>query len=410
MIALTRPYRRFYGAVALALSLVGTLSSAQWLFSPAIKVNDSVITQFEINQRAQFLRLLRAPGNPETTARQQLIEDRLKAEVAIGADIVATPDQVRAGMDEFAQRANLTREEFVSALADNGIQFETFRDFAEIGIVWREFVRRRFLGQARPSEAQIDRAIGGGNAGSSSIRVLLSEIVIPVTPQTQEQVQAEAERISQIRSISAFSAEAEQFSAAETRTRGGRMDWMPVSDLPPNLQPVILELSPGEVTAPLVLPQAVALFQLRDIGETAVSAPTIAAIEYATYYIPGGRTSEALSRAAQIQARIDTCDDLYGIAQGQPPEVLDREALPPSELPQDFAVELAKLDDNEVSTALTRNNGQTLVFLMMCGRMAAIGDGTSREDVANALTQQNLRTLADGYLQQLQAEALIVEQ
>ena len=33
-----------------------------------------------------------------------------------------------------------------------------------------------------------------------------------------------------------------------------------------------------------------------------------------------------------------------------------------------MALELAKLDENEVSTALTRANGQTLVFLMLCDR------------------------------------------
>ena len=383
---------------------------AQGLFSPAIRVNNNVITNYEIEQRARFLQALRAPGNPETEARKQLIEDKLKRSAASAAGIRATTEDILAGMTEFAARANLSLDEFTNRLEEGGIDPVTFSDFTAAGIVWREFIRARFLGQARPSEEEIDRALGGSSTGASGVRVLISELIIPITPQTAQQVQAEADRISQVRSTDAFSAEARRFSATPSRTNGGRLNWMPLSDLPVGLQPIILALSPGEVTDPLPIDGAVALFQLRDIAEARTPAPTYAAIEYAAYYIPGGRTPEALGRAAEIADKVDTCDDLYGIAQGQPPEVLDRESLPPSEIPRDIALELAKLDDFEVSTALTRSNGQTLVFLMLCGRTSEINENASRQDVANALTQQRLSTLADGYLQQLLAEAVIIEE
>ena len=50
---------------------------------------------------------------------------------------------------------------------------------------------------------------------------------------------------------------------------------------------------------------------------------------------------------------------------------------------------------NEVSTTLTRNNGQTLMFLMLCNRTRDLGEDTSRVDVANALTQQRLQAFAE---------------
>ena len=111
-----------------------------------------------------------------------------------------------------------------------------------------------------------------------------------------------------------------------------------------------------------------------------------------------------------MRDRVDTCDDLYGVARGQPPQLLERQSLPPGQIPQDIALELAKLDENEISTALTRSNGTTLVLLMLCGRNADLGDAVTREQVANALTQQRLATYADSYLQQLLAEARIVDQ
>ena len=137
--------------------------------------------------------------------------------------------------------------------------------------------------------------------------------------------------------------------------------------------------------------------------------PEYEAIEYAAYYIPGGRSAQALARAERVDADTDTCDDLYGIAQGQPPEVLERSSKAPEEIPQDIAFELAKLDPGEVSAALTRANGETLVLLMLCGRSPKLeGEGPSSEDLARFTSDRRLDSFSRGYLEQLRAEARIV--
>jgi len=206
-----------------------------------------------------------------------------------------------------------------------------------------------------------------------------------------------------------FAAEARKCAATDTRDRVGLMDGLALNDLPAGLRPLILALSPGEITAPLALPNAVALFQMRDIQETSVAAATYSAIDYATYFIAGGRAPDALAQAAALRARVDVCDDLYGAALGQPAEVLERQSLPPSEIPNDIALELSKLDDGEVSTALTRSNGQTLVFLMLCGRTAELNEDATRADVASALTEARITALSNNFVEQLRADAVIVQ-
>lgn len=395
--------------VALMAAAASWPAAAQSLFSPAIRVNDEAITHFELEQRILFMQTLRIPGKPEEFARRALIEERLKEQAIRDAGIVIEADDVTAGIEELSSRTQLSAEEFVKALGEAGIAAETLRDYVRTGIAWRDLVTQKFLAQARPTDEEIDRALGQGSSGGG-VQVLLSEIIIPVSPENIEQVDALAQEISQITSLDAFAAAATQYSATDTRTDGGRLDWLPISRLPPGLQPAILALRPGEVTTPIALPSAVALFQMRGIAESAPGTPRYAAIDYAAYYIAGGRSPEALGAAQQLAARVDTCDDLFGVARGQPAEVLDRESLPPARIPQDIALELAKLDPDEVSTALTRNNGQTLVFLMLCGRTAEFDAEVSREDVANALATQRLNMLGESYLQQLLAEARIVEQ
>lgn len=248
-----------------------------------------------------------------------------------------------------------------------------------------------------------------GQAGGGGLQVLLSEVIIPVTPQTLAQAEALADEIAQLQTVDAFSSAATQYSAAATRENGGRLDWLPIGNLPPALQPVILGLKNGEVTKPLSLPNAVALFQMRGLREVSTGTPRYSEIDYAVYYMAGGRSPETLKAAAELRENVDGCEDLYGVAKGQPPEVLDRISAKPSEIPQDVAVELAKLDSGEVSTALTRNNGQTLMFLMLCKRTRDLGEETTRVDVANALTQQRLQAFSESLLEQLRADATIIE-
>ncbi|MEW2916484.1 peptidylprolyl isomerase [Ruegeria sp. ANG10] len=394
--------------IGAALALTSPQAGAQSLFSPAIKVNQDIITWYELSQRQQFLTALGAPGASDAEVRDALIDERLRRQIMREAGIQAAPEDIQVGIDEFAARGQLSTDRFLQLLADQGVDRETVRDFVADQVAWRDYVSARFLSQARPSEDEINRALGQTDSGG--LQVLLSEIIIPVNQQTIAQADLLAQEIAQLQGFDSFSAAATQYSAAATRDNGGRLDWLSLTSLPPALQPVILGLKDGEITQPLSLPNAIALFQMRGLREVATSATNYSEIDYAIYNMAGGRSAETLARAAKLREEIDTCDDLYGIAKDQPPEVLQRIQASPSEIPRDVALELAKLDLNEVSTTLTRNNGQTLMFLMLCTRTRDLGEETSRVDVANALTQQRLEAFADSLVAQLRAEANIVEQ
>lgn len=393
-------------AAALAVTLTAP-AFAQNMFAPVATVNDSVVTEFEVQQRVLFLNILNARGATRTAAIESLINERLRGEAIRDSGLQLTAQGIDDGLEEFASRANLSREEFTATLARAGVEKETFRDYVISGIAWRDLIRARYASRVSVSEAEIDRALANQSTGVSNIRVLVSEIIIPAPPQEAARVAAIAEEISKSKSATEFSNYAREYSATATRDAGGRLPWQSLSDLPPALQPLLLALTPGEVSEPLNIPNAVALFQLLDVEETGTPAKTYATIDYAAYYMAGGRSEQTLQQANNLKAAVDVCDDLYAFAQGQPESVLDRETLPPSKIPQDFALELSKLDEGEVSTALTRADGQALVFLMLCGRTAEQNAEVDREQVAGAIRQRRLSGFADGLLAELRAEARI---
>ncbi|MEP1198217.1 peptidylprolyl isomerase [Tateyamaria sp.] len=394
------------GAVALMTSF--GVAQAQNLFAPIAKVDEAVITEFEVEQRILFLQALNAPGGTRAEVIEELIRDRLRFAETSQLGVSLTPDELEAGMTQFASRAELSSEEFIAALEEGGIAAETFRDFVASQLIWRDYIRARFGGRVQISEREIDSAVAGATT-NSGIQVLVSEIIIPAPPENAELVIEQAEVIAQSSSEAEFSDFASRFSATASRDDGGRLPWTALTDLPPVLRPLLLALGPGEVTAPLPIPDAVALFQLRDIRETGSPSRTFSTVEYAAYYIAGGRSPDGLSRAREVAAQVDRCDDLYGVAKGEPATNLERGSLAPKDIPADIAFELSKLDPGEISYTLTRSEGQTLVFLMLCGRSPVLEEDQEidRDAIKDQLRNQRLTAFSDNLLKQLAAEATI---
>ncbi|WP_413850368.1 peptidylprolyl isomerase [Albidovulum sp.] len=403
-------------------------------FSPVVIVNDSAVTEYELDQRLRFLTILRAPGDPATEAEKGLVEDRLRIQAAKAAGIMLNDQQVAAGMAEFAGRANLDTEQFVQAIGQAGVAPETFRDFVTAGLAWREVVRARYGEKVTISEAEIDRALSVPAQRGGGPRVLLSEILIPTSGGTAIEKRDLAEDLAKsIGSEAAFAAAARAHSAAPSRANGGQLGWVPVTNLPPQVRQVIAGMGNGQVSPPINLGNAIAIVRLRGLEQGGEITPANLTVDYAQVLIPGGRTPATLAEAERIRGEVDTCDDLYRVFKGAPAGTVLRETRALSQVPATIAGELAHLDDNEVSATLT--SGNALVFLMLCKRSATLasgaapvvadtsaadaggspaidptlgfGQGPSRAQVREELVNQRLGALADGWLAELKANAII---
>ncbi|EKE45817.1 peptidyl-prolyl cis-trans isomerase domain-containing protein [Oceaniovalibus guishaninsula JLT2003] len=395
-------------ALLLAMLCAAGPTAAQSPFSPVATVNDRVITGYEVDQRARMLGVFRTPGDLRQQALDALIDERLQLTEAKRLGIAVTEGEIVDGMAEFAGRADLDTDAFVAALAGDGVDVQTFRDFVAAGIAWRKAVRAQFAGRVSVPEAEVDRA--ARQIPRASLAASLSEIILPAnTPENAARTEEIAPQVLALSGEDAFAAAARQVSASPSRERGGRIDPIPLTNLPPALRALVTEASPGQVVGPLPLPNALAFFLVRGIDEVPASG-AVTQIDYATYAIPGGRSPEALAEAAALRARVDTCGDLYTVARGQP-DRLRREKVTPSQVPNDIALELAKLDEDEVSLALTRANGQTLLFLMLCDRSYADpATEIDRDRLRSRLVDARAADLARNYLAELRANAHIVRE
>lgn len=390
-----------------ALGVAEAQAQAQNLFAPVKKINDRVITAYELSQRMAFLTLLRAPGNTRELAMEQLTKAALQGQAADLAGIKPSAEDILAGMEEFAGRFNMSVEQFNKVIAQNGVAPETFRDFVSGGIAWRQVVRARWAGRIIITEDDIDRQLSLTRPGTG-VRVLLSEIILPATSPAQLQsANARASQLGDITTLGAFATAARRYSVAPSRGRSGRLNWMDISNLPPAVAAQILPLEPGSVTDPIPVKNGLAVFQLRAIEETAAPAPKDVTVDYATLMLPGGRSPATLTEAAKLRGQVDTCDDLYGIFKEATPQQLQRQSVAIGQIPTRIGLELAKLDEGEASTALTSSSGENLMFLMLCSRTRDLPEDVSRDDIKLQLQNQRLQSFAQGYLDELKAAAYI---
>ena len=302
---------RFLSFVLLAVAFLAQPLMAQGLFSPVVTVNDDVVTQYEVNQRVSLLSTLGARGDLREQAIDGLISDRLRIARANAAGIVATEASIETAMEGFASRNGQSLESVLSMLANNGVARESLRDLVTANHVWQTFIRQTQAASLSVSDADIDAALAA-TGESTNLRVLVSEIVLPLIEGQEEEIRKLARDISQLRSQEEFESAARQFSVAGSRADGGKLDWIPLSNLPQALRPVILPLSVGQVSEPLELPNAIALFQMRGLSEAAPTSGSVSSVEYALATVAG----DVASDMETVASRALRCDDLHGLTAG----------------------------------------------------------------------------------------------
>ena len=396
---------RFVLLIAVILTSFGMERGlAQGLFAPELQVGDRVVTRYQIDQRSRLLALLGAPGDTRTFAREQLINEAVQLSAAERAEIEVSPEQVEAGMAEFAGRGNLEIEQVMQILGRAGVAPETFRDFILAGVAWREVIQSQFSNEVRatipPSLVARTLAKTGTEGGT---RVLVSEILLPTAdPETALASRQRAAEISALSGEDAFAAAARRYSVANSRAGGGELNWTTLDSLPEEIRGVIGALAPGQISRPIELENAVAIFLLRELEQVQAGTEETILVDYALFIADGGPTE-----AAVVAANVDVCDDLYGAAKGLPEDRLIRTSVPSANLPADVRAEIANLDENETSLALTRS-GQATV-LMLCERSPGAENTIDLEIIGNRLLNTRLTTTALHYLTELRATTTVID-
>jgi len=259
------------GVIGLAVALLSaTTAPAQTMFRPVAVVNDSAITGFDLAQRAQILIALGFPTASPDALRAEaldgLVEDRLKLQEGTRLGLSADAESIEQGLEEFANRSDLSADEFRATMSTQGVTETALNDMVSAEVVWRQVVLGRFARRVEPGEAEVDAEISlmQERAGAS---YLVSEIGLPAgdAGRSEAETRELAEKLyTSLNQGGDFAAAVRTYSRAPSAARGGTVGWVSTLQIPPELANMLSELEIGQVSRPFPVAGGFSLLKLNE--------------------------------------------------------------------------------------------------------------------------------------------------
>jgi peptidyl-prolyl cis-trans isomerase SurA len=382
------------------LGLLPLPALAQDSFAPAVIVNDRIISNYDVAQRAGILELLGERQNSTEIAEDQLIEEALMLWEADRQGIAANEELIEDGLANFAAQRGANPAELIGAIRAANLDPRSLLQLVEAQLLWQESMRRRFSGRARPTDVEVDAAIILA-ATEPAREVRLAELAFPIFERGEEESVALIRRLyTELSQGGDFAAAAREYSRTPTAAQGGDLGWQRPENLPPRMQQQISILDVGEVSQPIPITRGVSLLKL--IGDREVPSRDAArvSLRYAIASFSGNSATE-LARAARAVAT--SCE---AVAAGLP-GAQDQTVVGPTTLDQvqgDLFNVLSQLTPGIASQPIPVQGGSRLVLL--CERDVDV-TAEERNAIGDRLFSERVTGYAEGYMQQLRRDALI---
>ena len=385
----------------------------------AAVVNDDIISTQDLRDRLSLAILFSGlPSDVETQRRiapqvlRRVIDERLQLQEAQRRGVSVQRQEVMGAVQNAARANNMTPDQLLGFLAQQGIDPAAFERQIEAEIAWLRVVQQQFVEQVVVTDQQIDLALDAASSGGQT-EVLLSEIVLPIyDPAQTDQVLAEAEELREaIAQGGDFAAIARQVSASGSRSEGGDLGWVSLDAVQTSLRPILAELGPGQVSEPVTTPSGVQLFFVRERRTAGRDAPSdLRHIAQLLFPLDPGAPESAvanlMAEARDATVGVADCRDMDRIARQRAlPSSGDMGWLRPADLPTEMVQVVATLPIATLSRPIRSSSG--LHFVMVCADGRSDSDEARRANLRRSLEDEQLERLAGRYLRDLRKDAFI---
>ena len=396
--------RIFTIAFTIITTLAANGSFGDTKFDPAIIVNESIISKFEVSQRVMLLNILRINGNINEKAKDELINAKLIEEFVKKYDLNVSRNIIEDGITELANQFNLNKNDFLFETSKIDISREAIEAIVRDRILLKEVVQYKFANRAQIEEDEIDAYIMNGSA---SLNVKLSEIVLPFKFDTKNEVYNTALALKDrlLEGIT-FESIAKTYSRSPSAPSGGKLDWISIDQIPIEIANILLTTEKNSIIGPKVYDSVINLYKLIDIQEVPLFNDTKIILDFVELLYP--KESEINSHALTlIFENNNNCLNLkfelekYEALKSN----ITHTSLEQTNIPMEKFEVLENLDAGEASI-LKYQNGD-VKFVMLCSRQQKISK-SDRYKAQQYLFSQRLSSLADGFLADLKAEAKII--
>jgi peptidyl-prolyl cis-trans isomerase SurA len=163
---------------ALSFGLAMTLLGHAGAFAAGIRitVNNTPITDVQIQQRAKLLQLEHHAGNVTTAATDELINGILELQEAKRLGILVTDDQVDASVLAVARNLRVSSDKLAFILNQAGVGIDTLRDRIRSTLAWNAITANVITPRVSLSEADLTQQANAKADAANSFDYILKQV------------------------------------------------------------------------------------------------------------------------------------------------------------------------------------------------------------------------------------------
>lgn len=385
-------------------------------------VNGTIITDTDVEQRLNLFLAAnggKIEGEEKERLRLQvlrnLIDEALQIQEARGSDITVSKGELDQAFVRVAGNFRQQPTGFAAYLKTIGSSEASMRRQIEGELAWQRLLRRRVEPFVNVGEEEVRAVIDRLNAAKGQREYRVGEIFLSATPETQNEVLANATRIvGQVRGGGSFVAYARQYSEASTAAVGGDLGWVRGGQLPPALETAVQALATGQISDPVPVPGGFSIIALADQRQVLTADPrdAVLSLKQVTVKFPAGATraqaAPEVERLAEAGRKLQGC--------GRTEEIL--KVLPSAEIVQNDAVRVGDLPPALQDMMLKLSVGQAtqpfgsledgVRLLVLCGRDdPEVARGPSYDQIYSQMEEERVNRRAQRYLRDLRRDAVV---
>ena len=386
----------------------------------AAVVNDEPITTFDVRQRTRFILITSDVQNPTQEviiqASQQaissLINERLQIQEARKFKVQMSDAEVDRVLANQARQNGATLEAFFKDLNQAGISIQSYREKTRAEVLWQRIVSGRFSSKVKVSRAQVNDALKRIIASADKQQYQVSEIFVEVND-AAENTQALAGAntlVNQIRAGAKFASVARQWSFAPSAAAGGDLGWVVSGELRPEVARVIDTIGAGQISNPIAVQGGYMIVGVRAKREGKLPIATYVLKEMSKP-VPADSPEAVWTRAIASVTSARTalrggCDGVMRAASRNNVTATDLGSVVETDLSEQYR---AKLKDVRSGSATEVFRTETGVHAMViCERQVSGDDIPTRDQIEESMMDQEMGTIARGYLRDIRRDAAII--
>lgn len=390
--------------------------------SVAAIINDEIISTYDLAQR---MRLLIATSGVQPTEQTlpefqrealiSLVDEHLqlhelrRVEKEQKTSIVATDQEVKEEVAAMAKQNNMKPEAFLAVLHAQGIQPETLYQQIRAQMSWQRWIQGRYGSRLRIGEDQIKAAQARLLAAAAKPQYDINEVLIDDARAggPDAALKGAQQLIQQLQQGAPFPAVARQFSAAPTAANGGDAGWVSSGELSPEVEKVLADMRPGQLSPPIPVKDGVYIIYLRD--KRAGAGVTMVNLKQAAVALPANASAAdvdaARAKLTALRAEVKGCSDLDAAASKAGVVAGDLGEAAIADLAPEFRQAANTLEVGQVSEPIRTKVG--LHIVAVCGKHASGGAQMGHDEIESRLFGQQLSMISRRYMRDLRNSATI---